>query len=511
MLRMLLRYAAKNAKLPLVCASPRHFVIILALNRKMNDEHTTDESLLLLSTSTQKGHNKRKINTITKKSVSQSRRRVLLVVGVFKCLSWYLLLASTKVGSSSRVPSAVAAATNNKSITTSLVQNDARIALAGGIAGATGTAMLYPIDAAKTLRQTDPRKYTSIVAALRDLFFPTLHQHRFQPSYAYRGAASSILASIPSSAVYFGAYETVKNALLHQVQSYYESTNHHRSSNNHTNGHAIPPLVRICIHGVAAVCGNAASSLIFVPKEYVKQQLQAYGSPGRLTHPSIDGNKESAMWCSTAACVISETLKRDGIRGLYSGYRATLLRNIPTAALRFALYEEIKLRLHDAHGNHSVPSSPIGFVSGALAGAIASGLMTPIDVLKTRFATGAIPNHLGLLKGFQLIYNQHGWTGLYAGAGARMLWSGAFSAIGFGTFEMAKQLLGVANQDASTMMNRGKICNDNYHGTATLRLPSTIRKVYSTQNSLVQKQKVIIPHPHPKAENNFCRQSSGKR
>jgi hypothetical protein len=304
----------------------------------------------------------------------------------------------------------------------------------------------------------------------------------------------------------------VKNALLHKVQSYYESTNDHRRrrSNKHANGHAIPPLVRICIHGVAAVCGNAASSLIFVPKEYVKQQLQAYGSPGRLTHPSIDGNKESATWCSTAACVISETLKRDGIRGLYSGYRATLLRNIPTAALRFALYEEIKLRLHDAHGNHSAPSSPIGFVSGALAGAIASGLMTPIDVLKTRFATGAIPNHLGLLKGFQLIYNQHGWTGLYAGAGARMLWSGAFSAIGFGTFELAKQMLGAANQDAATMMNRGKICYNNY-GTATLRLPSTIRKVHLTQNSLVQKQKVIIPQPHPKADNNFCGQSSGKR
>lgn len=475
---------------------------------KMNNEHPTDESLLLLPRSSENGDGKRSINTITKKSYHHIRQRVVLVVWVFKFLCWNLLLSSTN--SSSRLPSAVTAAAattaTNKSFS-SVVQNDARIALAGGIAGATGTAMLYPIDAAKTLRQTDPRKYTSIVAALRDLFFPTLHQHRFQPSYAYRGAASSILASIPSSAVYFGTYETVKNALLSKVQSHYESTNDPRGRRkNPTNGHAIPSLVRICIHGVAAVCGNAASSLIFVPKEYVKQQLQAYGTPGRLTRPSIDANKDSVLWCSTAACVVSETLKRDGIRGLYSGYRATLLRNIPTAALRFALYEEIKLRLHDARGNHSVPSSPIGFLSGALAGAIASGLMTPIDVLKTRFATGAIPNHVGLLQGFQLIYNQHGWTGLYAGAGARMLWSGAFSAIGFGTFEMAKHMLG-ANQDAATIISREKHGTNTCHGTATLRVPSTITKAHLTQN----QRKIIIPQPHPKRKTILCGQSGENR
>lgn len=29
---------------------------------------------------------------------------------------------------------------------------------------------------------------------------------------------------------------------------------------------------------------------------------------------------------------------------IYSGYRATLMRNVPSAIIRFALYEEIKLR-----------------------------------------------------------------------------------------------------------------------------------------------------------------------
>jgi hypothetical protein len=35
---------------------------------------------------------------------------------------------------------------------------------------------------------------------------------------------------------------------------------------------------------------------------------------------------------------------------------------------------------------------------------------------------------------------------MYAGAGSRMLWSGAFAAIGFGSFEAVKGLLGVSDQ-----------------------------------------------------------------
>ena len=349
-----------------------------------------------------------------------------------------------------------------------IVGKDARIALAGGFAGATGTALLYPIDAAKTLRQTDPKKYSSIVAALKDLFFPIQQQFQFRPSQAYRGVLSSTLASIPSSAVYFGVYEIVKNSLFEKTNAYKTKYDRNNSNNNQqltaTTTATNTLLTRLCIHSISAICGNAASSLIFVPKEYVKQQLQAYGS-GKLSKLLLTNTNTihtPIAYCTTAGCVISETLQRDGIRGLYSGYKATILRNIPTAVLRFALYEEIKLRLQtpsvkDKH----ILLLPMGFVSGAIAGAIASGLMTPVDVLKTKFATGSLPTHLGLLGGMQSIYHQYGWTGLYAGAGARMLWSGAFSAVGLGTFEIAKQILGVASVEppscCTTGANRPKV------------------------------------------------------
>jgi hypothetical protein len=94
------------------------------------------------------------------------------------------------------------------------------------------------------------------------------------------------------------------------------------------------------------------------------------------------------------------------------------------------------------------------FVSGAIAGAVASGIMTPVDVVKTRLATGTCP--LGVQNCFRHVIQEMGWKGLYAGAGSRMMWSGAFSAIGFGTFELVKDALGVSDTPKSDNDTRTK-------------------------------------------------------
>ena len=122
--------------------------------------------------------------------------------------------------------------------------------------------------------------------------------------------------------------------------------------------------MRPAVHFAAAVCGNTASSLLFVPKEFVKQQLQVGDS-------------------KTALVVIRTTLRTRGLAGLYVGLGATLLRNIPSAAIRFMSYEEIKLRLQRS----STVVGPAAYlVAGAFSGMLASGLTTPMDVVKTKVA-----------------------------------------------------------------------------------------------------------------------------
>jgi hypothetical protein len=138
---------------------------------------------------------------------------------------------------------------------------------------------------------------------------------------------------------------------------------------------------------------------------------------------------------------------------LYTGYVATVLRNVPSAALRFGLYEELKRSWTAPTGNDK--STPLLhwrlFAAGAVAGALASGIMTPVDVLKTRLSTGTCP--VDLPGCMQYIVKADGWSALFAGAGSRMATSAAFTSIGFGTFEAAKRLLRIPPLEMTTMMD----------------------------------------------------------
>lgn len=70
--------------------------------------------------------------------------------------------------------------------------------------------------------------------------------------------------------------------------------------------------------------------------------------PSLTSHHDVLGSQASGMAAAgssraTAAQIIRSTLQEKGVRGLYCGYWATLSRNIPSAVIRFSLYEEIKL------------------------------------------------------------------------------------------------------------------------------------------------------------------------
>jgi solute carrier family 25 (mitochondrial S-adenosylmethionine transporter), member 26 len=276
-----------------------------------------------------------------------------------------------------------------------------KAAAAGSVAGAVATAVLYPLDAAKTLRQASGATVASVPLALRLLI---------RQRTVYAGLGTALIGAMPSSALYFGAYETAK-ALQSRFLLIPEDA---------------PAWMRCLGHGTAAAVGNLVSSAVFVPKEHLKQQMQFTGQRQVLV-------------------VLRRVLRESGLRhGLYRGYRATVLRNIPSAVVRFTLYEECRTR---------VP----GFVAGAFAGAAASFLLTPLDVVKTKIATGTCP--VDLQSCAQQVV-QHGGVGaLWTGAGARVLSSTLFSALGLGTFELTQRWLQEAFPEAEVEKEDRKTIN----------------------------------------------------
>lgn len=278
-----------------------------------------------------------------------------------------------------------------------------RLAIAGGLAGMFTNAALHPLDTVKTVRQANPATFRGVIPT----FVALVRTRGFFSLYA--GITPALVGSALSSALYFSAYEAAKHAFAVSTRAL---------------------QTRVTFTALSAACGNIASSVLFVPKEVVKQRMQS----------AVDG--------AHFFTVASNLVRTSGARGLYRGYKATLLRNIPSTMLRFAIYEEVKILLRNMRarndsstGRKSTASDMNGelILAGAIAGAIASTLTTPMDVLKTRFATGAFPPQTSLPTAFRSIVREHGLPGLFVGVRPRAIWAALFAAIGFSSYEMCKR------------------------------------------------------------------------
>lgn len=70
------------------------------------------------------------------------------------------------------------------------------------------------------------------------------------------------------------------------------------------------------------------------------------------------------------------TIESQGIRGLWRGYSATLLRDVPFSGIYWPCYELLKPNRYNF---------PETFLAGAVSGTVASTITLPMDVIKTRF------------------------------------------------------------------------------------------------------------------------------
>jgi hypothetical protein len=121
-----------------------------------------------------------------------------------------------------------------------------------------------------------------------------------------------------------------------------------------------------------------ASSLgkaILHPIDTVKAKIQVKHID---SHISTDGSNQSVI-----RRVLSETIQKDGVGGLYRGISISITGSIPAGALYFGSYEFFKSQTLK---NKWLSEHP--FVSylcgGMFAEAIACALFVPVDVIKER-------------------------------------------------------------------------------------------------------------------------------
>eukprot|EP01138_Halocafeteria_seosinensis_P016480 gb/GECG01016811.1/.p1 GENE.gb/GECG01016811.1/~~gb/GECG01016811.1/.p1 ORF type:complete len:308 (+),score=23.77 gb/GECG01016811.1/:1-924(+) len=283
-------------------------------------------------------------------------------------------------------------------------------AIAGGLSGVTVDFILFPLDTVKTRLQS--RKLPGLTEKANVEHPPRLSNTAKMAGQAlrakgfYQGLFSAMLGSFPAAATFWTTYEGTKRILEAQISP--EAT-------------ILLPLV----HMTAASVAEIAVCAVRNPFEVVKQQMQA-------------GHHQST------AAAVRDIIKTDGFRGLFAGYWSTVLREIPFDAVEFALYEFLKRRLIQYRRKDDLVLWE-NCILGSTAGAIAAGLTTPLDVIKTRLMTqtkyAQEHRYSGIRHALRRIVTEEGVRTLFSGAEQRILWIGLGGTIFFGTYEEAKRRL----------------------------------------------------------------------
>ena len=129
---------------------------------------------------------------------------------------------------------------------------------------------------------------------------------------------------------------------------------------------------------------DLSASPLYVPSEVLKTRLQLQG---RHNNPFFASGYNYRSTLDAFRTII----RREGPRELFSGYKATLARDLPFSALQFAFYEKEQKMAKAWVGGGQDIGLGLEILTGASAGGAAGVITCPLDVVKTRIQTQLDP------------------------------------------------------------------------------------------------------------------------
>ncbi|XP_077232994.1 uncharacterized protein LOC143874288 [Tasmannia lanceolata] len=277
-------------------------------------------------------------------------------------------------------------------------------ALAGGLACALSTSLMYPVDTMKTRVQASTLSFPELVSKLPQIGLRGL----------YRGSIPAILGQFSSHGLRTGIFEASKLVLIN----------------------ISPTIPEIQVQSLASFCSTVLGTAVRIPCEVLKQRLQA----------GIFDNVGEA---------IVGTLRQDGFRGFFRGTGATLCREVPFYVAGMGLYAEAKKAAQQLLRRDLEPWETI--LVGALSGGLAAVVTTPFDVMKTRMMTApqGVPVSMSIVA-FSIL-RQDGPLGLFKGALPRFFWIAPLGAMNFAGYELAKKAMDNTKNPASDQLPEKKL------------------------------------------------------
>lgn len=126
-----------------------------------------------------------------------------------------------------------------------------------------------------------------------------------------------------------------------------------------------------------------------------------------------------------------------GLQGLWRGTTPALGLTVPYCAVQFAVLNHCKALAASQGWNDSKWTSAVSFTSGSIAGAAATFVSYPFDLLRTVLASqGKPPLYGGMIDAARGIVKQHGPKGLFTGVGITLLEIVPYAGIQFGVYDI---------------------------------------------------------------------------
>ncbi|XP_067400533.1 solute carrier family 25 member 45 [Emydura macquarii macquarii] len=284
--------------------------------------------------------------------------------------------------------------------------------VAGWISGAAGLVLGHPVDTVKVRLQTQ-----SDYRGILDCVIRTYRQETVLGFF--KGMSCPLFSVAMSNSVMFGAYS---NALL-----YLSNTPHRDRSAN-------PPSYA---HIFTAGCfAGLVQAVVLAPVDLIKVRLQNQTHPCGLRNPA---GGSGAQYRGPVHCGAS-IFREEGLRGLFRGTWALVLRDTPTLAVYFLTYVSLCRGLA-AQGQDPGPRAVL--VAGGCAGTASWALATPMDVIKARLQMDGVKgaSYRGVLDCICISVRQEGPTVFLKGLPLNTLRAFPVNAVTFLSYENILKLI----------------------------------------------------------------------
>ncbi|XP_019110090.1 mitochondrial glycine transporter B isoform X1 [Larimichthys crocea] len=271
--------------------------------------------------------------------------------------------------------------------------------MCGSLSGTCSTLLFQPLDLVKTRLQTlqnnakpgAPRvgMFTVFISVIRTENFFSL----------WKGVSPSFVRCIPGVGIYFSTFYTLK-------QHYF--------------------LDRAPNAGEAVLLGagaRAVAGVSMLPFTVIKTRFES----GRYNYVSVAGALRSMY-------------ETEGIRALFSGLPATLLRDAPFSGIYVMFYSQAKKALPQEVAS-SAYAPLVNFGCGVVAGVMASLVTQPADVVKTHIQIS--PSQWRTADAIRYIYMEHGVSGFFRGAVPRSLRRTLMAAMAWTVYEQLMARMGL--------------------------------------------------------------------